>query len=145
MVTGRAEVPERVLDALRAVCLVLPEAYEEAAWTGTRWAVRRKTFAQVVAVADGWPPVYSREAGTDGPAFVVTFRAAGDDLDALTVAGPPFFRPPWAPNVIGLVLAPGFLDDPAFDRDELAELLTDSYCLLAPPRLASQVVRPEPP
>jgi predicted DNA-binding protein (MmcQ/YjbR family) len=139
MATQRHEVPDDVLAELREVCLALPEAYEEPAWTGTRWSVRRKVFAHVVALADGWPPVYSREAGTDGPALVVTFRAAGDDLDALTMAGPPFFRPPWAPNVIGLVLAP------EFDRDELAELLTDSYCVVAPERLAARVTRPEPP
>ena len=30
------------------------------------------------------------------------------------------------------------------DWDELAELLTDSYCIQAPPALAEQVPRPSP-
>jgi hypothetical protein len=139
MASPRPEVPDGALATLRAVCLALPEASEEPAWTGTRWVVGRKVFAHVVALADGWPPVYCSWAGTDGPALVVTFRAAGDDLEALTHAGPPFFRPPWARNVIGLVWEPGF------DEGELAELLTESYCLQAPRRLADRVTRPSSP
>lgn len=37
------------------------------------------------------------------------------------------------PDVVGMVL------DPDVDRTELAELLTESFCLLAPRRLASLV------
>ena len=131
-----AEVPEEIVARLRAVCMALPEAYEEQAWIGTRWCIRRKTFAHVVQVDQGWPPVYAREAGGDGPMSVLTFRSAGAELDALTAAGPPFFRPPWAPNVIGLVL----VDD--VDWGEVAELVTDRYRLLAPRKLAAAV---EPP
>jgi hypothetical protein len=134
-------VPDVVLDALRPVCLALPEAYEEPAWTGTRWAIRKKAFASVVFVDEGWPPVYAREAGTDGPATVLTFRAGPSELEALGAAGPPFFRPPWAPNVIGMVLAGRTLGDDV-DLDLVAELVTDSYCLLAPKKLAAQVERP---
>jgi hypothetical protein len=42
---------------LRAICLGLPEAREERAWVGTRWMVGKKTFAHVLTVEDGWPPV----------------------------------------------------------------------------------------
>ena len=80
--------------------------------------------------------VYAREAGADD-ATVVTFRSAGAELDALGAAGPPFFRPPWAPGAVGLHL------DGATDWDELGELLTESYCLLAPRRLAAEVDRPD--
>jgi hypothetical protein len=135
-VPDSAEVPEEIVARLRAVCMALPEAYEEHAWIGTRWCIRRKTFAHVVQVDQGWPPVYAREAGADGPMSVLTFRSSGAELDVLTEAGHPFFRPPWAPNVIGVVL----VDD--VDWDEVAELVTDSYCLLAPRRLAAAV---EPP
>jgi YjbR len=135
-VPDSAEVPEELVARLRTVCMALPEAYEEQAWIGTRWCIRRKTFAHVVQVDQGWPPVYAREAGGDGPMSVLTFRSSGAELDALTDAGHPFFRPPWAPNVIGLVL----VDD--VDWDEVAELVTDSYRLLAPRKLAAAV---EPP
>ncbi len=50
--------------------------------------------------------------------------------------GAPYFRSAWGGNVIGMVLG----DDT--DWDELAELLTDSYCLQTPTGLAEQVVRP---
>lgn len=37
------QVPAAVLARLRAACLALPDAYEEQAWVGTRWMVRKKT------------------------------------------------------------------------------------------------------
>ena len=36
------------LDWARGVCLALPGAYEEDAWVGTRWMVRRRTFAYLL-------------------------------------------------------------------------------------------------
>jgi hypothetical protein len=41
------------LDWARGVCLALPEAYEEDAWVGTRWMVRRRTFAYLLEIVDG--------------------------------------------------------------------------------------------
>ena len=137
--TERAEVPPEIVDRLRAVCLGLPEAYEEPAWVGTRWCVRKRNFAHVVAVADGWPPAYARAVGSaskDVPINVLTFRSSGIELDALGNVGHPFFRPPWAPNVVGLVL------DAGVGWDEVAELVTESYCVLAPASLAALVDRP---
>jgi hypothetical protein len=124
-----------VLAAVRATCLALPEAYEEEAWVGTRWMVRKRNFAHVVHIADGWPPAYAQAAGTGGPATVLTFRAAGDDLAVLTSAGPPFFKPVWFADIVGLAL------DAGTDWEEVGELLTESYCVLAPARLAAEVRR----
>ncbi|MDT7590189.1 MAG: hypothetical protein QOI50_6048 [Pseudonocardiales bacterium] len=134
--TGAEDVPPEIVGRLRAVCLGLPEAYEEQAWVGTRWRVRSRTFAHVLTVDAGWPPAYARAAATDGPVTVLTFRSSGPDLDALSVAGHPFFRPVWAPNIVGMLLGA------AVDWDEMAELLTDSYCVLAPKKLAALVRRP---
>ena len=130
-----------LLAGVRAIALALPDAYEEEAWVGTRWRVGKDTFAHVLGVRDGWPPAYARAASTDGPAVVLTFRSSGPELAALTDSGPPYFKPPWHPQVIGLVLATG--GGPA--DDELAELLTESYCVVAPRRLADQVERPPAP
>lgn len=131
-----ADVPLETLTRLRAVCLGLPEAYEEPAWVGTRWRIRERTFAHALTVDAGWPPAYARAVGVDGPVTVVMFRSSGPELDALRNAGPPFFGPPWRADEVGLVL----------DRDvqwnEVAELLTESYCALAPRRLAQAVDRP---
>ncbi len=131
-----ADVPAEIVDELRPVCLALPDAYEEEAWVGTRWRVRKKTFAHVVTINAGWPPAYSRAAGTDGPAVVLTFRSSGPELEALSSIGEPFFRPPWAPNIVGMLL------DSSVDWSEVAELVTESYCVLAPRRLAEMVERP---
>jgi YjbR len=138
-VPDRAEVDPRVVARLRAICLALPEAREEEAWIGTRWRVRTKTFAHVVAIADGWPPAYARAAATDGPATVLTFRSRGPELEALGAVGAPFFRPPWHPEAVGLVLPERAADA---DWNEITELLTESYCTLAPARLVARVARP---
>jgi len=132
----QVEVPPEVLAALRATCLGLPEVAEEQAWVGTRWVVRKRTFAHVVAIDAGWPPAYARALDSDGPAVVLTFRSSGPELDALTAAGLPFFKPVWFPDIVGLVL------DEGTDWDEVHELVTESYCLLAPQKLAARVDRP---
>jgi YjbR len=137
---GAGDAPPEVVARLRPVCLALPEAYEEHAWVGTRWSVRKKNFAHVVSVDGGYPPAYARAAETDGPAVVLTFRSAGEELAVLSAAGHPFFRPPWAPNIVGMLLGPE-VDD--VDWDEVEELVTESYCLLAPAKLAARVDRPE--
>jgi predicted DNA-binding protein (MmcQ/YjbR family) len=130
------EVPEEIVSRLREICLRLPEAYEEQAWVGRRWRVRRKTFAHVLTVESGWPPAYARAARTDGPAVVLTFRASGLELDMFGNAGHPFFRPVWFPDIVGMILGSDV------DWPELAELLTESYRVLAPRRLARSA---EPP
>jgi hypothetical protein len=134
-VDEHADVSPSVVAELRSVCLGLPEAYEEEAWVGTRWRVRTRTFAHVLVIAAGWPPAYARAAATDGPATVLTFRSSGSELDALRNAGPPFFAPRWRADEVGLVL------EGAIDWGEIAELLTESYCVLAPKQLRDQVRR----
>jgi len=137
-VVERREVSEQLVARLRAVCLALPDAYEEQAWVGTRWRIRKKTFAHVLAITDEWPPAYAREAPLVGNANVLTFRSSGQELDALTNAGHPFFKPRWNPQVVGMVVE----DD--VDWAEVDELLTESYCVLAPKKLAARVRRPGP-
>lgn len=132
----RSEVAPEIVGRLRAVCLALPEAFEEEAWVGTRWRIRTATFAHVLVIDGGWPPAYANAAGTDGPVTVLTFRAASSDVDALRAAGSPFFAPVWFDDIVGLGLAAGT------DWDEVAELVTDSYCALAPKKLAALVDRP---
>jgi hypothetical protein len=120
-----------VVERLRAICAALPETHEEEAWVGTRWKVRTRTFAHVLVVAAGWPPAYARTIGQDGPATVLTFRTS--DADFYAAAGAPYFKPPWHPDAAGMVLGR------RVDWGELAEALTDSYCRLAPRKLAAQV------
>ena len=100
----------------------LPRAFEENAWVGTRWRVGQSTIAHVF--------------GGEDQLFRITFRAEPDEVMAFQHLGAPYFRAQWGPNVVGVLL------DDDTDWDELAELLTDSYCIVAPQRLAAQVDRP---
>jgi hypothetical protein len=137
-----ADVPPWIVERLRAVCLGLPETHEERAWVGTRWCVRSKNFAHVLRVDAGWPPAYARAAGTDGPCTVLTFRSAGPELDVLGSSGHPFFRPMWAPGLVGMLIEDAPEDGGVPDWAEVAELLTESYCVLAPRKLVELVDRP---
>jgi hypothetical protein len=135
-VSARGDVPPALLAMVRAACVALPEVHEEDAWVGVRWRIRTRTFAHVLTIHDGRPPGYARAARTEGPAVVLMFRAGGDELTALRSGGAPFFAPLWRTDEVGMFL------DGRTDSGEVAELVTESYCLLAPKRLASEVVRP---
>ena len=134
-VPERADVATEVVERLGSIALALPEVREEDAWVGTRWRIRTATFAHVVAIADGWPPAYAAAVGTAGPVTVLTFRADGEELAALSALGPPFFKPVWFRDIVGMVL------DDDTDWREVDELVTESYCLLAPKRLVARVRR----
>jgi hypothetical protein len=134
--TEYADVPREIVEHLRSVCLALPEAYEEPAWVGTRWRIRKRTFAHVLAVEDGSPPAYARAAATTDPVTVLMFRSSGPELDALRNAGHPFFAPRWRGDEVGMVL------DAGLDWNEVKELITESYCVQAPKRLVALVDRP---
>jgi YjbR len=138
-VTDYGDVPLEVLAELRSICLSLPDAYEEPAWTGTRWRVRQRTIAHVLALGAGSPNAHARAAGSDEDVVVVTFRAQQDELQALRSAGHPFFYAGWGRDVVGMVI------DADVDWSEVRELMTESYCVLAPKKLTALVDRPPPP
>jgi hypothetical protein len=83
----------------------------------------------VLPIRDGRPPSYAQAAGIDGSAVVLTFRITEEERDLFTRLGPPYWAIRWGRDVGGLVLG----DDP--DWDEIAELVTESYRLLAPKKL----------
>jgi hypothetical protein len=117
--------PTEILAKLRSICSQLPEAYEEPAWAGTRWRIRKRTFAHLHTVD-----------GEGGPVTWLKFRSRGPELDALMATGYPFFSGGYGTDVVGMVL------DGRTDWTEVAELLTESYRLFAPKRLAAQATRP---
>jgi predicted DNA-binding protein (MmcQ/YjbR family) len=120
------DVPEEVEVNLRERCLALPDAYEQQAWRGTRWMVRKKTFAHVLGVQHD-------EAAPD---IVLSIRSAGEELEILRQTGHPFFALGWGYDAIGMVL------DDDTDWDEVRELVTESYCIVAPKKLIALVDRP---
>ena len=118
----RPLVPEEMVRRIGAVLGAFPECHEESAWVGTRWRVGSATIAHVF--------------GGEDQLFRITFRAEPDEVMAFEHLGAPYFRAGWGRNVVGMLL------DDDTDWDELAELLTDSYCLQAPVNLADRVARP---
>lgn len=121
------DVPGEIEEHLRSICLELPDAYEQRAWVGTRWMVRKRTFAHVLGI----------ETPDDESLVVMSFRASGEELEVLQHAGHPFFALGWGRDAIGMVL------DLDTDWDEVAELLTESFCVLAPKKLIALIDRPE--
>jgi len=128
--TRRIEPAEEIVRRLDAIAGALPEAYQEDAWTGVRWRIRARTFAHVMVAQEGYESAYFDITGVREPTTVLTFRATGDDLLALTHAGAPFYKPPWSPTVVGVVL------DEGTDWQEIAELVTESYRGCAPKKLS---------
>ncbi|MCF4122619.1 MmcQ/YjbR family DNA-binding protein [Antribacter sp. KLBMP9083] len=119
----RAPVPADIVSRLGAIFERLPQCVERDAWTGVAWKVRQATVAHVFGGEDGL--------------VRISFRGEPDEVEAFEHLGPPYFKADWGSNVVGLVL------DERTDWDELAELLTDSYCIQAPESLATLVSRPE--
>ena len=118
----RPEVPRAMVDRLRALIEALPQCTEEEAWVGLRWRVGTATVAHVFGGEDGL--------------FRIIFRGEPDEVMAFRHLGPPYFKAEWGQDYIGMTL------DENTDWDELGELLTDSYCLMAPGYLVDQVSRP---
>jgi predicted DNA-binding protein (MmcQ/YjbR family) len=106
---------------VRQICLALPEAAEKSfgGHTSPAFRVRDKMFA-----------VISEDRTS------MTFKGAAGVQEAL-VAGDPgrFYVPPYvgAKGWVGARL------DVGQDWDEIAELLVDSYRMIAPKRLAARV------
>lgn len=131
-----AGVPSEIAARLNAICLGLPEVHEASAWTGMRWMIGQKNFAHAVMIDRGWPPAYAQAAGSDGPLLVLTFRLPVARLAAPKFARPPFFKPQWFANIVGVAI------DAHTDWDEIADLIAESYCVLAPKKLVARVDRP---
>jgi hypothetical protein len=138
-VTGPGDVAPEILDELRPICDRLPETHEEPAWIGIRWRVRGRTFAHVYTIDPARHLVYARAVATDDPVCVLSFRSSIEDMHALISGGFPFFRAGWGANVVCMVLGD------RVDWVEVGELLTESYCQLAPKKLIALIRRGQAP
>jgi YjbR protein len=132
-VSEPGDVPPEILDRLRPICHRLPETYEEPAWIGIRWRIRKRTVAHVYTPDVDRFPVYAGHAPDGEPPVVMTFRVPLEDLPGLTATGFPFFPAPWGTNVAAVLLGNHT------DWTEIAELITDSYRETAPKFLAARV------
>ena len=106
------------LDRLRAICLSLPEAAEERTWDSPNWRVRKKIFAMC-----------------HDDASEVSMKAEPEERRALLESDPDRF---FLPRYVGSKGWVGVVLTGSVDWDEVRELVTTSYCLIAPKTLARQ-------
>ena len=107
------------LAKLRKIALALPETHEELTWEDhPTFRVRKKIF--VIAAADG---------------LSISMKADPDERPALLENAERFYLPPYVGSKgwIGMHLGKGV------DWNEVAELVTTSYCMIAPKTLARSV------
>jgi predicted DNA-binding protein (MmcQ/YjbR family) len=121
-------VPAERLERIRALCLALPEAFEQETW-------EHPTFR----VGGGNGKIFCT-AATDGSS--ATMKADPEEREAVLAQGDPYFLPPY---VGGKGWVGVRLDRPDPDWDELAELIATSYCLIAPQRLSRRITAPPSP
>ncbi|MEO1459060.1 MAG: MmcQ/YjbR family DNA-binding protein [Pseudomonadota bacterium] len=110
---------------LRALCLALPEAEERETWDSPTFRVRDKIFAMARA----------REARPEA-----WMKAPPGAQEVLVGADPArFFKPPYMgpKGWIGIYLDPADGEGP--DWEEIRALVTRSYRMIAPKRLAARL------
>ncbi|HEU0015377.1 MAG TPA: MmcQ/YjbR family DNA-binding protein [Longimicrobium sp.] len=113
------------LARLRAVCLSLPEAVEQEAWGEPTFRVRKKIFA-----------MYAAAGNHHGQGRRTVWCSAGLGVQEVLVRSDPetYFVPPYV-GVKGWI---GVDLDRIGDR-ELREHVVESYCRVAPKKLAKLV------
>lgn len=121
----------RPLPRLRKLCLALPEAHEVEAWGEPTFRVRNKLFAMF---ADA-----NNHHGGGRPA--VWCKAAPGNQELMIGSAPKrFFKPPYV-GPSGWV---GIWLDGKVNWPEVADLLRDSYLLVAPRKLVAHLREEEP-
>jgi predicted DNA-binding protein (MmcQ/YjbR family) len=115
--------PER-LERLRGICLALPDASEKVAWGDPTWRVRDRIFAMQKGNYDGGRPS-------------LWLKGAPGAQEALVGARPSlFFVPPYVGNKgwVGI-----YLDGGSMEWEVVADLIVESWRLIAGPRLSASL------
>jgi hypothetical protein len=127
-VSGPVEVPEVIVERVRTLCLALPEvtvrideSLTRSRSTAQSFDIRRRSFCLLVAAEDP----------TGKPVPLLVLRADPEEREALLSIGRPFFAPRAGRDRIGVLLT----DDT--DWEEVRQLVTESYRVLAPKKLTA--------
>ena len=122
--TNRLTVDPDRLEHLRRICLALPEAGEKEAWGDPTWRVRDRIFVMQKGNYEGGRPSVWMKAPHGMQSVLVD-----EDRER-------FFVPPYVGHKgwIGIYLDG---DDP--DWEEIADLVEESYRLIAPKRLVARL------
>jgi predicted DNA-binding protein (MmcQ/YjbR family) len=114
-------MPRRPIDRIRGLCLALPESYEEETWGDATFRVRKKIFASAT----------DHEGKT-----TACMKVLREEQAALLALGAPYFLPGYVGSKgwIGIDLASSDVD-----WSDVAELVRESYRLIAPKRLSADL------
>ena len=115
------DVPDDVMERLRAIASALPETEEAQAWVGRYFRIRKKNFVHVLGI----------DHPKHGPQTLLILRADPEEREVLLKIGRPYFQPGWGTNTLGVAV------DGDTDWSEVAELVTESYRVLAPKKLTA--------
>jgi YjbR len=125
---GPVEIPKGIFERVSALCLALPEVTVrvdapriQARSTAHSFDIRRRSFCLLIAL--------ERANGTAIPQLVV--RADPADREALLSVGHPFYSSRGGHDRVRALLT----EDT--DWDEIRELVTESYRILAPKKLSA--------
>jgi hypothetical protein len=126
LASATVEIPKAIFERVSALCVRLPEVTVRIGEsrirersTGHSFDSRRRSFYLLVATG----------ASSGKPAPLLVLRADPDDREALLSIGHPFFAPRGGPDRIGVLLT----DDT--DWEEIRDLVTESYRVIAPQKL----------
>jgi hypothetical protein len=125
-VDARVQIPRYIEERVSAFCLALPEvtvrvdqSRTPARSTAYSFDIRRRPFCVLVATGDP----------TGEPSPLLILRAVAAEREALLSIGGPYFLPRGGLDRLGVLLTPDT------DWEEIRELLTESYRVLAPKKL----------
>lgn len=122
------EIPEDIVERIRALCLALPEVtvrvddpLTSARSTAWSYDIRRRPFCLLMA-----------RAGPDGePRPLIVLRARPDEREALLASGHPFRASRGGRDRVVVMLSGDT------DWEEIRELVIESYRILAPKKLSA--------
>jgi len=115
------EVPPDIVERVRTLCLALPEVTVRIDGWAQSFDIRRRSFCLLVA----------REGASGQPVPLLVLRADPDEREALLSIGRPFFATRAGRDRIAVLLT----NDT--DWEEIRELVTESYRVLAPKKLTA--------
>lgn len=108
------------LEHTRRICLAFPESVEEITWGHPNFRVRKKIFVFVWGDENG---------------VTLTVKAPVGEQALLLATGDPFFMPAY----VGSKGWVGIRVGPDTNWAEVAELIEDSYCEIAPRTLSRRI------
>ncbi|HVF31820.1 MAG TPA: MmcQ/YjbR family DNA-binding protein [Acidimicrobiales bacterium] len=114
-------VPDEFLVRVGAMCEALPETARQSDRFAHSFRVRRSVYAQLLAPED--------QQGRAVPMVIV--RADPVERDVLAAIGHPYFPTRSGADRVGVLL------DDRTDWEEIGELVTESYRIVAPKKLAA--------